>query len=252
MAVRIVLFVVAASAAAGCASDPQPSANEVHAGDAQPTTSDPRGGQVAIATDADPLGSLPNDLVLDVTVLAGFDARHSDLAHHVRSRYIVLPDGSLRGDVGRSVDFLTRPAQVRTVTREKLADLWLIARQSGFGELSAANFEGNPALLQPASTEILTIVWVRANGQVGVFVERTTLSPSASEDVTDVTPAGRLVRAIARLAWASDDMPTEAMVLPLRYDLGPDPYARFRPAAKPPTKPASPKPSPAPAPPVTK
>ena len=33
------------------------------------------------------------------------------------------------------------------------------------------------------------------------------------------------------LAWATDDPPLETMVMPRRYDLGPDPYARYRPAS---------------------
>ena len=50
----------------------------------------------------------------------------------------------------------------------------------------------------------------------------------------------RVVRSLASLAWASDEALADSAELPVRYDLGADPYARFapRPAAAPVTAPA--------------
>jgi hypothetical protein len=169
----------------------------------------------------DTLGALPDDLTVDLTVLPGADLRTRSEAHIVRSKYILFPDGSLQGDRGRSIDVLTRPARIRTLSRDAMADLWLLLGQTGFTELGETGFSGNAALLAPAPAEVLTVLTVHANGVTGTFIRRA--APDAADPATT-----RVVRAIARLAWATDDPPLEATVQPIRYDLGADPYARYR------------------------
>lgn len=173
------------------------------------------------ATTPDALGRLPDDLTIDITVLSGAELKTRSEAHIARSKYIVFPDGSLHGDRGRSIEVLTRPTRIRTLSRETLSDLWFLLDQTGFTQLAETGFSGNPALLAPSPSEVLTILTVRANGVSGTFLRR---SPA---DATDPAMT-RVVRAVARLAWATDDPPLEATVQPIRYDLGPDPYARYR------------------------
>lgn len=194
---------------------------------------------------ADALGTLPDDLTIDLTVLPGAGLEKRVDAHLTRSKYILFPDGTLHGDRGRSLGFLTRPARQRTLSREAMADLWLVLRQSGFEPVSSdsaassstpaeaqtaspsgppdsvATYSGNPALLAPSPGEVLTILSVRAAGAQATYLNR--CAPD------DATPAWlRVTRAIARLAWATDDPPVETVVQPIRYDFGPDPYQRYR------------------------
>lgn len=178
-------------------------------------------GAPASQSTGDALGALPDDLTVDITVLPGADLRTRSEAHIARSKYILFPDGSLQGDRGRSIDVLTRPARIRTLSREAMADLWLLLGQTGFTELRETGFSGNAALLAPAPAEVLTVLTIHANGETGTFIRRA--APDAADPATT-----RVVRAIARLAWATDDPPLEATVQPIRYDLGDDPYARYR------------------------
>ncbi len=175
----------------------------------------------------DALPALPDDLTIDLTILPGVDYRDAtqpDFAksHIVQSKYILFPDGALHGDRGRTMTVLTRPARIRTLSRETLADLWGVLDAAGFTQLEETGFRGNPALLGPGPAEVLTILSVRANGVHGTFIRRGAI------DALDPAMT-RVVRAIARLAWATDDPPIEAIVQPIRYDLGDDPYARYRP-----------------------
>jgi len=127
----------------------------------------------------DLLGSIPEDLTIDLTILPARDLQDRTQAHVARSKYIVFPDGSLHGDSGKSITVLTRPGVVRQLTRESLADLWLIVKQSGFGDIDAADYEGNPALLAPTPSSVLTVLTVRADGRIGTFVRRATIRAGA-------------------------------------------------------------------------
>jgi hypothetical protein len=230
-------IIVVVAATVGCASSGS-DAGPQGVGDSETATA---------ATD--PLGETPDDLTIDITILPGADlARLANTgaegarfeAHLVQSKYILFPDGSLHGDRGRSIDVLTRPARVRALNREAMSDLWLLLRQTGFESQATASsgqgtpdaasksaagpFRGNPALLTPSPSEVLTILTVRDRGTTTTFVN------GSAPDATD--PAlTRVVRAVARLAWAVDDPPLEAIVQPIRYDFGPDPYAPYRGAA---------------------
>ncbi len=190
-------------------------------------------------TATDSFGEMPDDLTVDVTILPGTQMRGRSEAHLARSKYIVFPDGSMHGDRGRTIEVRTRPGRIRTLSRESMADLWLLLGQSGFSDLRETGFGGNPELLAPAPAEVLTILTVHARGVTGTFIRRT---PADAPD-----PAmTRVVRSIARLAWATDDPPLETTIQPVRYDLGPDPYARYRNAPAVPVPPTSQATSPAP------
>jgi hypothetical protein len=198
-------------------------------------------GGTAVVGAQDVLVGMPSDLTIDITILPGRGARGRTEAHLVRSKYILFPDGSLHGDIGRSMTALTRPGMLRHLNREAMADLWRIVQQSGLGAPEAGDYLGNTALLAPAANTVLTIVTIRADGRTGTFVRRAPMrnpdpaAEAAAPDSFDGSDPSvtRLVRAIASLAWASDDPPAATLVQPIRYDLGPDPYARFKPATPP-------------------
>lgn len=224
------ILLAGATLLAGCASDS--SSRSADAGsnagsvagapkDAPASAPTPQSSGAPRGATADSFGETPDDLTIDVTILPGAQLRGRSEAHIARSKYIVFPDGSLHGDRGRTIEVRTRPGRIRTLSRESMADLWLLLGQSGFSELRETGFGGNPELLAPAPTEVLTVLTVHARGATGTFIRRT---PAETPDPA-VT---RVVRSIARLAWATDDPPLETTVQPVRYDLGPDPYARFR------------------------
>jgi hypothetical protein len=209
--VAFLASLVAATLLLGCASDGS-TANA-------PAASEPPASAAASVRDA--LPALPDDLTVDLTVLPGAayrDATQPAFAksHIVQSKYILFPDGALHGDRGRTMSVLTRPARVRTLSRETVTDLWGLLDSAGFTSLEETGFRGNPALLAPGPSEVLTVLSVRANGIQGTFIRRGAI------DALDPAMT-RVVRAIARLAWATDDPPMEALVQPIRYDLGDDP-----------------------------
>lgn len=207
-----------AGASAGAASTPAPNA----------------AGRATATTQADLLGSVPGDLTVDLTILPGRDLRERSEAHVVQSKYILFPDGSLHGDRGRSMAYLVRPARVRVVSREVMSDLWLLLRQSGFEPVAspapgaAEPFTGNPSLLAPTAGEVLSILSVRANGTSSTFLRRGAPAIDGAAETMDASMT-RVARAVARLAWATDEPSFDTYVQPLRYDFGPDPYAPYRP-----------------------
>jgi hypothetical protein len=106
-----------------------------------------------------------------------------------------------------------------------MADIWGLLASAGFTDSALADTRGNVKLLEPAAGEILATLEVHADGERFAFVRR--YAPGGE----DQPALRRAIRAIASLGWASDEALAESAELPLRYDLGPDPYARFAPAA---------------------
>ncbi|MBL9147379.1 MAG: hypothetical protein JNM94_01665 [Phycisphaerae bacterium] len=237
-------FAVAAACAVPLVADETPAAPPESAPTAAAAPAQPPAETPAPAPPIVDAAPLPDDLLIDVTVLPGRNVREDQLVHIRRARYIVFPDGSMHAAVGRedpvalrmgigpwsrrTLGVLTRPALSRVLTREAMADLWLLTQQCGFANPDDATFSANPALLAPKPSETLTIVTIGVGGRQGTFLDRTPFDPKAPEPA-DPSPAGRLVRGLARAAWATDEPSGDALVAPVRYDLGPNPYDRFLP-----------------------
>jgi hypothetical protein len=185
--------------------------------------SNARAPSAAVA--ADPVGEVPEDLSVEVRVVPGRLVGEQARVEERPARFVLLPDGTLHGEVDRVPAPGRRPARVRRLGREQMADVWTALRSAGFADPSLAEQRGNPALLTPAPGEVLATLEVEAGGERAVFVRR--YAPGE-----DVDSAIRLaIRTIAALAWARAAARAETLELPQRHDLGPDPYARFaRPA----------------------
>ena len=183
---------------------------------------------------AERLPRSPSDFALDVTVLPGrkIDALVGDDApggiEIVRSKYLLLADGSLRAEAGDGVRYLTRPGRVRILTMEQVADLWQSLERSGFAVARDDLFLGNPALLAPRQDEVLTIVTVTSDGFTRSVIDRH-VPGAADADGLPSGPFGELVRKVASLAWFGGDAPAAIAIEPVRVDLGPNPYAIFLP-----------------------
>jgi len=179
----------------------------------------------------------PVDLAIDVTVLPGakVNALRGDDAPAgvllLRTKYVLLADGSLRAEVGEGVEVLVRPGRVRTLTMEEVADLWLFLESRGLSAPRDDLYLGNPALLAPRPDEVLTIVTVTADGWTRSILERRVpTAPSAADAAAPPGAVADLVRQLAALAWFGGVAPEQRALLPERYDFGPTPYDRYLPA----------------------
>lgn len=200
----------------------------------------------ACATPSTGSAGVPDDGIIAAAVVVG-----SELGHEIErrpgrwpvemrpARAIILPDGSLRADVGPSLGIEDRPGVTRHLRRPQLADLWRRMDELGFGDEVAGNFTGNPKLIQLGPREVLQLLEFRRDDVDWMIVDRfevpegaETTSSGKSSDVDraalDNPRMRAAIRAIAALAWASDVPPDDTVRFPERYDFGPDPWARYR------------------------
>jgi hypothetical protein len=220
----------------GCASQSATSATSATA--ATTETSSPTFASTESTATSDPVGSVPSDLWIEVDVSPGRGVKDRAKIEERAARFVLLPDGSLHGEADRVPHDELRPARVRRLSREQMVDVWSTLRSLGFADAGFADTRGNPKLVEPAAGEVLATLEVHANGERYVFVRR--YQPGGD----DQPAMRRMVRSIASLAWSSDEALAETAELPLRYDLGSDPYARFaKPAVTPPTTDPSTNPS---------
>jgi hypothetical protein len=180
------------------------------------------------AASADPVGRVPDDLAVELSVRVGFGLGERSRIEERTVRMVLLADGTLCAASDRVPDLGTRPPRVRRLGREQMAEVWSRLVSAGFSSEANAEARGNVALLEPANGEILATLELHAEGRRLVFARRYRPDDEREQAMRS------LVRAVASLAWASDEMLVESAELPNRYDAGADPYARFAPK---PTKP---------------
>lgn len=177
----------------------------------------------ASAPDAtDPLGALPQDFAIELAVEVGRGVDVSPRAEERAAVYVLLADGSLHAEAEIAPLKGKRPARVRRLSREQESDLWRLVVDGGFGSASTSDSLGNVWTETPSAGTILVKVRVSANGQRWCFLRQYT---PATEDERAVR---RLTRALASLAWMSDEPLAETAEFPMRYDLGADPYASLK------------------------
>ncbi len=171
---------------------------------------------------ADPLGAAPMDFTLDVTILMGEDIKDRPEAQWRQSRYVLFSDGSLHygADNERKADWM--PDLARRLSRERVAEIWSLSQQLGFADPVNGDVPTNFMSISPSSNEVVYLIAYTGSNHRWEFVRRT--EPGNSDDPASVT----LVRRLAMLAWADDQLSREMRLLPNRYDFGPDPYARYR------------------------
>ena len=183
--------------------------------------------------------TVPEDVVIAAAVLVGDKLAHrmvSDSAQwpaHLRnSRAIVLPDGTLRAEIGPSLSVDERPGVTRHLRRPQLVALWQRVNQLGLGDPSAGNLDGNPALVEPGPWEIVLLLEFQRSGRDWIVMDRIDLAggPIDPERAASLEKANirSMFRTLAALAWASDTRTDDAIRYPERYDFGPDPWARYR------------------------
>jgi len=185
-----------------------------------------RGPSEPAAGSADPVAAAPKDLWIEIRVAPGRGVPDRPKVEERAARFVVLPDGSLHGETDRLPAPDARPARLRRLSREQMGDIWALLRSSGFADPALADSKGNPALVEPTPGRVLATLEIHADGERFAFVRRYTAGGEDEQAMRGV------IRAVASLGWASDEALAEFAELPLRYDLGPDPYARFAPPAR--------------------
>ncbi|MFM7052701.1 MAG: hypothetical protein ACKOYN_11320 [Planctomycetota bacterium] len=174
----------------------------------------------------DPVGAVPADFSLEIDVRPGRGVEERAKVEERAARFVLLPDGSLHGETDLVPREGLRPARVRRLVREQMADVWSELVSAGFADAALADFTGNTTLLEPEAGMMLAAIEVHANGQRFAFVRR--YKPGERDEQA----VRGLIRTVAALGWASDEALAESAEIPLRYDLGTDPYARYaKPAA---------------------
>lgn len=171
----------------------------------------------------DPLAIAPGDFSLDVTVVT--NESHT-LAHMRSSRYVVFPDGSLHHGDEEGWGPNTLPAKTRHLSREQIAMIWNRLDQMGMTSQTRANETVNFQLLPKPEIGSLYMIAVTAKGKYWNFVRY------IREDEPADPAFENIIRLLARYAWATDLPSVEINQEPKRYDLGPDPYERYRGAAE--------------------
>ncbi len=203
----LVLLLAGVGFASGCASSP-PAVENANA-----------------ALSADPLGALPRDFSMELEVEIGRGVEVSGRVEERPGVYVLLADGSLHAETEVAPPKGKRPARVRRLSQEQESDLWRIVMDGGFGSHTQSDSLGNVWMETPSAGTILVKVRISANGKRWCFLRQ--YAPSTEEE----RGVRRLTRALASLAWASDEPLAETAEFPVRYDLGPDPYAALKSAA---------------------
>ena len=171
----------------------------------------------------DRAGAVPSDLSVDLAVRLGFGVGERPRIEERPARLVLLADGTLCGATERVPTAEVRPPRIRRLSREQLGEVWGALVASGFAAKGDPDARGNLRLLRPAAGEVLVTLEVHADGVRHLFARR--FRPEDEKEAAMRT----LVRQLAALAWASDEVLLESAEIPTRYDLGRDPYARFAP-----------------------
>ena len=181
----------------------------------------------AASSAVDLVASAPADLWLEIRTSPGRGVVDRPKVEERAARFVLLPDGSLHGETDRVPAVGARPARLRRLSREQMGDVWSLIVSAGFADPALADTRGNPALVEAGAGEVLATLEVHAEGERYAFVRRYAAGSEQEKALRGV------IRAVASLGWASDEAFAEFAELPLRYDLGADPYARFaKPAAE--------------------
>ncbi len=169
----------------------------------------------------DPLGAAPQDFGIDMTILVGDSVEPRPQAHLRPGRFVLFADGSLHYGPGDERGAGWLPGRTRVLSRRQVAELWSLAQQVGFADPAAGADPVNLSLIQPPPDGLAYLISFVGRGDHWMHVRTSTIgNPDAA--------CVRLARLLADLAWTTDLPEDQIAVIPRRYDLGPDPYIRYR------------------------
>ena len=223
---RTLLALAVAAAAGACATAPE-SADEP-----------------VVVSERDPYLVVPEDFTLDVEMRAILPVGPAPMRFDPETRparYVLFPDGRLHAGLPETSDRAWydrapqtgesgpfdgrgggdwRPAPVRQLSPGDVAAVWTELRDLGF--LASARPAGSNRELDLPTDGRVIIVDILANGTHLWWTQ--TVPPGESLDPA----AAALLERLASRAWLTGRGPANIRHAPRRYDLGPDPYARYR------------------------
>ncbi|MCP3906273.1 MAG: hypothetical protein GY715_21835 [Planctomycetes bacterium] len=172
--------------------------------------------------EAEPAGPViaPADFSLDATILRGRDADAATEVARRPGRYVLFPDGSLHAAAWEGVGPTDLPPRSRTLSREQVDDLWRAATALGLTDPARGTDPTNLAMIEPPRDGMTSLLVFSARGRRWLV---------RHDDPGPDDAAIRVVRRLAQLGWVSEHPDPQVFIIPRRYDLGPDPYARFLP-----------------------
>lgn len=144
-------------------------------------------------------------------------------------RWIALADGAFHHFVPDERDVRetgVHPARrdaprLRVLGSAELASLWTLVVGRGLADGPATGPAIAPVTVEPDFDETVFVLVGRANGRRWSVVRRTT-GPARALDPAVLAVVDRL----AELSWLEQD--PGGRLVPRRYDLGPDPWSRYR------------------------
>jgi hypothetical protein len=162
----------------------------------------------------------PDDFALEVTRIPAA-GRPGDTGPRAARRLVLFPGGALHEgpaphgrSVASAVDRL--PPLVRTLGAPEIAEVWSL--------LAAAEVEAPPGapvnvelLDAPESGALYAIAWAAGDERRAIVRDSVSAGPAVTA----------LLERLALLSWMREEAAATAPA-PRRYDLGPDPYARYR------------------------
>ena len=175
--------------------------------------------QASNTSDTDPLANVPQDFQVDVQVFVGRKVDDQDRLERRAAHIVMLPDGALHAAQGDEVILGARPGLARILYRDQMADVWVLMRHLDFIG------EGEPPtgpIRPPGTNEIVYVIEYTMNN------DRRRIQKRNPSDKTMDGASTMLIRSLGALAWLRDAPMTDSAVAPIRYDYGPDPWARYR------------------------
>ncbi|MDY7107454.1 MAG: hypothetical protein SYC29_02350 [Planctomycetota bacterium] len=169
----------------------------------------------------DPLAAAPEDFGLELIVRRGPDLPEAADVHLRPGHFLFLPDGSLHYAAGPTVAGEI-PPEIRTLDRGQVAELWSLTGRLGLADPAANMPPLNFDLIEAPEEGVVYLLGVTGDDRRWAFVDEA--RPGETPDPAAV----RLVHYLADLAWVDEEPAGRITIIPRRYDLGPDPYARYR------------------------
>lgn len=181
------------------------------------------GGLAIIAEPmADEASAAPPDFSVDLLVLAGSRRPAAGRVEAGPIRLLLSPDGGVYAAPSPDAGGRSIAERVRTVDRVELGRLWTDLTGLGWLDPALAAPPVEPELVEPGPEELVAVVSVTGQGRRRSILARAGAGDELPEDV-----AG-FIRRVAALAWIDERSTRPGVVIPRRYDLGPDPHERYR------------------------
>ena len=171
---------------------------------------------------ADPRDPAPPDFSLEAVILVGKDVPKRAEAHLKPGRLLMFADGSLHYERAGEIREARQTGYRRTLDHGQVAGVWSQLAQLGLADPSNADEMINFNLVTPPTNGIAYLLAVTGSGDRWVFIRSSAQGQATDPALTEV------IRHLADLAWVNELTEEGTLMRARRYDLGPDPYARYR------------------------